>query len=292
MNEWIKLAIFFIIVTAVIFYFRQMIVGVWLTPKDPFPKKWRNILRKEVAYYNALNEGERLHFEYKIQEFLLNYQITPVETTIDLTDKLLIAASGVIPIFKFTNWRYENLKEILVYPGKFNQHFESEGEDRNVLGMVGRGIMDNKMILSKKALRNGFHNMTDRRNTAIHEFVHLIDMADGETDGIPKVLLEQPYVMPWLLLMKRKIDEITDQQSDINPYGGTSEIEFFAVASEYFFERPKQMAHKHPELYVLLEEIFDQDMDQLKLEKPKAIPRNGPCPCQSGKKYKNCCGAA
>ncbi|MEM6723469.1 MAG: zinc-dependent peptidase, partial [Bacteroidota bacterium] len=106
------------------------------------------------------------------------------------------------------------------------------------------------------------------------------------------ILLERPYVLPWLNLMKRKIDEIAAKKSDINPYGGTSRIEFFAVASEYFFERPKQLAAKHPELYVLLEEIFDHDMDERRLEKPKAIPRNGPCPCQSGKKYKFCCGSA
>jgi uncharacterized protein YecA (UPF0149 family) len=67
--------------------------------------------------------------------------------------------------------------------------------------------------------------------------------------------------------------------------------EFFSVVSEYFFERPKLLAKKHPELYALLEKIFKQEMRSKKLTKPlKKISRNSPCPCNSGKKFKKCCG--
>ncbi|MEO1435569.1 MAG: peptidase, partial [Bacteroidota bacterium] len=69
MEAWIKLTLFFILTTAVVIYFRKMVIDVWRKPEDPFPRKWRNILRQEVAFYNALNAGEQLHFEYKIQEF-------------------------------------------------------------------------------------------------------------------------------------------------------------------------------------------------------------------------------
>jgi len=66
--------------------------------------------------------------------------------------------------------------------------------------------------------------------------------------------------------------------------------EFFAVASEYFFERPKLLAQKHPELYKVLEQIFNQDMRKRNLRKTsKAIGRNSPCPCGSGIKFKKCC---
>jgi Mlc titration factor MtfA (ptsG expression regulator) len=133
--------------------------------------------------------------------------------------------------------------------------------------MVGTGYMDGKMILSKKALHHGFKNETDKKNTAIHEFVHLIDKMDGEIDGVPEVLLEKQYILPWLDLMDQKIKEINKGKSDINAYGGTSKIEFFTVASEYFFERPKLLSKKHPELYKLLEQIFKQDMINISLKK-------------------------
>ena len=240
----------------------------------------------------ALNQEERNKFEYRIQEFILNYRITGIKNQVNDEDRILIAASGIIPVFKFPKWRYTNLAEILLYPNTFSRDFKTEGEGRNVLGMVGNGPMEGIMILSKPALHLGFDNDSDKKNTALHEFIHLIDKMDGSIDGVPDLLLERPYVLPWLDLIKKKIIEISEGDSDINPYGATNEIEFFAVVSEYFFERPKLMAHKHPKLYELLEEIFDHDMDERQLRKQKnKFGRNSACPCGSGKKFKRCCGS-
>jgi hypothetical protein len=144
----------------------------------------------------------------------------------------------------------------------FNEKFETEGEERRVSGMVGNGPMEGVMILSQKALRLGFQNETDKKNTAIHEFVHLIDKVDGTVDGIPALLMEKQYAIPWLDFISKKIEEIHEGKSDINPYGGTNRAEFFSVVSEYFFERPKLLKRKHPELYKLLEGIFKQDMSK------------------------------
>lgn len=258
---------------------------------EQFPVEWKIILSKRVLFYNSLNEDEKTHFEYKIQEFLLDCRITGIDTTIDATDKLLVASSAVIPIFGFKEWRYHNIYEVLVYPTSFNERFETAGADRNILGMVGTGYMEGKMILSKQALHTGFSNETDKKNTAIHEFVHLIDKTDGIIDGIPKLLLARQYAIPWLDLINKKIQEIHDNESDINPYGSTNREEFFSVASEYFFEQPQLLANKHPELYTLLEKAFNQKMTTRYKNKEKlVIGRNSPCPCNSGVKFKKCCG--
>lgn len=263
----------------------------WKIPKEAFPTRWRIILSQEVAFYNALSAEEKKRFEFKIQEFLLNCKITGIETQVNITDKLLVASSAIIPIFAFDNWRYSNIYEVLVYPSAFNEKFETNGSDKFIAGMVGTGYMEGKMILSKQALQHGFKNESDKNNTAIHEFVHLIDKSDGATDGIPSLLLEKQYAIPWIDLINKKIDEVYEGKTDINPYGGTNRAEFFSVVSEYFFERPKLLADKHPELYKLLEEIFDQDMKSKKLRKHNVeIGRNTPCPCGSGKKFKHCCG--
>lgn len=283
-----------ILITATVaglwFLYRRAKNKSWNEPDKQFPPKWKTILSKKVPFYNSLNAEEKKLFGYKIQEFILNYQIVGIDVTIDVTDKLLVAASGVIPIFKFPDWRYTNLTEVLIYPDSFNMNFETTGPNRRILGMVGTGPLNGKMILSKKALHHGFDVDNDKRNTAIHEFIHLIDKVDGSIDGIPKILLERPYILPWLNLIHEKMEAIYSESSDINRYGGTSKIEFFAVACEYFFERPKLMAKKHPGLYDLLEKIFQQDMAQRNLKKVKVkIGRNDPCPCQSGIKYKRCC---
>ena len=263
----------------------------WKVPDEPFPEDWQIILNQEVSFYNSLSQEEKKRFEYKVQEFLLNCRITGIETSVDTTDKILVASSAVIPIFEFNDWKYSNIHEVLLYPSMFNEEFDTKGSERAILGMVGSGYMEGKMILSQQALKHGFKNESDKKNTAIHEFVHLIDKTDGSIDGIPSLLLEKQYAIPWIDLINKKIEEIYEGESDINPYGGTNRAEFFSVVSEYFFERPKLLAHNHPDLYKLLESVFKQDMSSRILKKNKAkIGRNSPCPCNSGKKFKNCCG--
>ena len=173
----------------------------------------------------------------------------------------------------------------------FNDKFETSGPNRNIMGMVGTGYMNGKMILSKPALHLGFSNESDKKNTAIHEFVHIIDKADGTIDGVPEVLMKKQYTIPWLELIHEKIEDIHEMDSDINPYGATNRAEFFAVASEYFFERPKLLAKKHPTLYRSMERLFNQNMASRNMKKTSsAISRNSPCPYNSGNKFKKCCG--
>jgi Mlc titration factor MtfA (ptsG expression regulator) len=88
--------------------------------------------------------------------------------------------------------------------------------------------------------------------------VHLLDKTDGMTDGIPERLLEHQYITPWLRLMHKEMDAINNDTSDIRKYGATNQAEFFAVASEYFFERPGLFKRKHPELYRMLKLSFQK----------------------------------
>ena len=287
--------IFFIIIAALGFYSYNWNLNKkkkWTAPEQKFPTKWRILLNEEIPFYRALTAAEKEKFEFKVQEFLLNCDIMGVGTEITITDKIRVASSAIIPIFGFENWQYFNLKEVLIYPGIFNQEFETEGPNRNVLGMVGTGYMDGKMILSQQALAHGFENTTDKKNTAIHEFAHLIDKRDGVIDGVPSALLGEKYLEPWIEYIDKKLDKVFEGDSDINPYGGTNRAEFFSVTSEYFFERPKLLEKKHPELYKLLEKIYKQDLSDRDLtKKAEDISRNSPCPCGSGEKYKNCCGS-
>ena len=135
----------------------------WIEPSDPFPAQWRVILAGKVAYYNTLSKEEKGLFEYKVQEFLLNCRITGVQTQVDTTDKLLVASSAIIPILKFSQWKYTNISEVLVYPSLFNEDFKTEGSGRRIAGMVGNGYMEGMMILSKQALRLGFANESDKK---------------------------------------------------------------------------------------------------------------------------------
>lgn len=264
---------------------------------EPFPAEWEVVLQQEVLFFRVLPDDDKRRFRRELQVFLGEKLITGIGTDLDVKTRVLVGAAAVIPIFGFPEWEWDQIREVLVYPDRFNQeHAFEEGSDRHTLGMVGNRAYNGMMILSKPDLLQGFHNDGDKRNVALHEFAHLVDKSDGSIDGLPAVGLPREAIGPWIELVRRKMAEMRDGDSDIHPYGLTNESEFFAVAAEYFFERPGVMQRKHPELYAMLARVFQQSLAgrarQLREERKRGRPqfgRNSPCPCGSGEKYKKCC---
>ncbi len=227
-------------------------------PLPPFPETYRHLLETEVPFYTRLDAGGRAQFEQRMQRFLWDVRITGINTEVTDLDRVLIGAGAIIPIFGFPGWEYRHLNEVLLYPDSFDEDFSQEGSGRNILGLVGNGPFERVMILSRHELRQGFLNKTGKNNTVIHEFVHLIDKSDGSIDGIPEHFTDKQTAIPWIQLMQKEINKIMRNQSDIDPYGATNQAEFFAVVSEYFFERPDLLQQKHPQLYAAMAKIFRQ----------------------------------
>ena len=225
---------------------------------EVFPINWHNLLIKHVHFYKNLPVAEQKRFQSRMMLFLSEVHLDSVGFELDDLDKVLIASSAVIPVFNFPEWYYKSLSTVLVYPDHFNEDlgFAQTDENRQIAGIVGNGQFKNQMLLSRKALHSGFKKKSHVHNTGIHEFVHLIDKQDGIIDGVPERLIQEPYVIPWLKTIHKKMEDINNNKSDIRNYGGTNEAEFLAVASEYFFERPKLMKKKHPDLYQMLKVCF------------------------------------
>ncbi|MEL7148225.1 MAG: zinc-dependent peptidase [Bacteroidota bacterium] len=258
-----------------------------------FPDSWKKILVEKVSFYAQLDNMQKEVFEDDVLRFLEDVRITGVETEVDITDRLLVASSAVIPVLGFPGWEYTFLDEVLLYPGAFDRNFgEASAESEYITGMVGNGPMEGKMILSKPSLHLGFSNDRDKKNVGVHEFIHLIDKEDGSIDGLPLQLNKEVYAVPWLELIRTKTQQILENKSDINSYGATNQQEFLSVAGEYFFERPHLLKSKHPELYKYLSLAFNQQPEEVidKRRSRRQKPgRNSPCICGSGEKYKNCC---
>ena len=228
------------------------------------PPNSKELLSATVLFYRRLDDAGKASFEERVRDFLARTAITGTQGLIvtDL-DKLLVASAAIIPIFSFPYWRYNNINEVLLYKDAFNHDYQQEGDGRNIIGMVGSGALEGQMILSEPALINSFRYPDDGHNNAIHEFVHLLDKADGAVDGVPEYLLSQTYIIPWVKHIRETIAQMRENgASDINFYGATNEAEFLAVVSEYFFEKPEQLKEHHPELYKFLEEMFHPKSDQ------------------------------
>lgn len=259
----------------------------------PFPQDWKMLLNQHVHFYQNLNHDDKSIFENKVRNFLSQVRITGIRLEVSDLDRLLVASSAVIPLFNLPKWTYTHLHEVLLYPSHFDSDFSTEDPKEVITGMVGSDRnMDGIMILCRESLIHGFSNTTDKRNVGVHEFVHILDKQDGQIDGVSLALNDPAHLEPWLSLVRQKIIAIKEGTSDIDEYAATGEEEFLAVTSEYFFEKPKQLKRKHPELYGFLQKVYQQDMiTRLKeaFKRKKRVGRNDLCPCGSGEKFKKCC---
>ncbi len=224
--------------------------------QSQLPDNYKELLHDYVLFYRQLDEAGKDAFEKRVEEFLAAVKITGVKAEVEAMDRIFIAAGAIIPVYHIPDWQYINLHEVLLYPGAFNHEFDQQGDDRYYAGMVGNGALQHVMVLTKWQLRQGFINNNDARNTAIHEFVHLIDKMDGTMDGVPEIILERTYTAQWKSLMETTISQMKTGATDIDMYGATNTVEFFAVISEYFFEQPALLAARHPDLFAMLERIY------------------------------------
>ncbi len=277
----------------------------------PFPTAWRTLLLEHVAFYHGLDPAGQTRFEQAMQLFLARTRLTGIQTEVDDLTRVLTAAAAVIPVFGFPGWEYTTLHEVLLVPDAWplETHSTRPGQQRQapqgaLLGSVQRFQTSQYMRLSRAALVQGFADAEDKHNVGVHEFAHLVDEADGQIDGVPGAGLPPALRPAWLAMMQRELAAIRAGHSDIDPYGGTSEAEFFAVVNEYFFERPEQLRERHPALFDLLAQALHQHPEQTLAARPgrldprqwlrqlrakkKVLGRNSPCPCGSGKKYKDC----
>jgi len=278
-------------------FFTQMLVRLiqsirsMLFPEAPAPieitVEQRSILANKVSFYASLSDADKPIFEQGCMAFIANTEFVGHNLEVSDADRLLVASGSVILAWGFDQWHYVKVDTVYLVPASFNDSSEFHQNDSNITGLVGTAHLRGKMILSQAALHQGFNNDQDKRNVAIHEFAHLIDMADGDIDGLPRQISEHSYSLPWLELVARKIKQIDNRKSDIRQYGATNNAEFFSVASEYFFERPKRLKQKHPELYSHLQRFYKQN--RADVHQAERIRKKAPCPCGSGKRYKRCC---
>jgi len=259
--------------------------------EQPFPASWEQVLQSHVAFFRALPAQEKERFRELVKVFLDEVRVTGIQTEVDDTIRVLVAASAAIPIFGFHDWEYHRLGEVLVYPESFGDEYQTTGSaDETTLGMVGLKQLRGVMILSKPSLLAGFDTPSTGDNVGIHEFAHLVELEESENGPPPEV--PWPAVKHWMKYVARELSHPSKNRSYIRDYAYTNEHEFFAVLTEYFFQSPDLLERNDPRLYGMLRKMFHQDtaslMKQTFSRRPR-YSRNAPCPCGSGKKYKHCC---
>ena len=258
----IVLAIVVVMWTVVLFVRREQRRKLYTAP---FPDAWIDILKRNLPPYPALSAEEQLRLHGTINVLL---GMTHFEGCgeLELTDEIrvTIAAHACMLLLNRTAAVYPGLRTILVYPstyvagkkGLFTN--ESPGSVR-----LGESWNSGVVVLAWNSVKGGATNFDDGHNVTLHEFAHQLDQADGEADGAPGLEDRSSY-RTWAKVLSREYKALRKRSKKgrrtvMDSYGATNPAEFFAVATETFFEKPKQMKKKHAELYEELKQYYKTD---------------------------------
>jgi Mlc titration factor MtfA (ptsG expression regulator) len=230
----------------------------------PFPVAWRDIIFRNVPYYRYLEQAEQARLCDDLRIFVAEKHWEGCGG-LEMTDeiKVTIAANACLLVLGLEHDCFDRVRSILVYPGGYTDPrpqagpggIMTTGEAR--LGEATRGVV----VLSWAEVRE--ETLGRGHNVVFHEFAHQLDMLDGVVDGTPPLGSRGAYAR-WRNVMTAEYRRLCSDTEHgratlLDKYGTRNEAEFFAVATECFFERATQMRHRHPELYNLLRDYYRQD---------------------------------
>ncbi len=237
----------------------------------PFKEEFRKILLQTPHYKNlSLEDKEKL--ERSIIRFAYTKEF--IGAGIDVTHEMKVIISFYACLLLLhikTKSCYENLKTVIIYPTSVMTQKESYVGgiySKEQLLISGQSSNDTVVLIWDDVKREAYHPRHD--NVIVHEFAHEIDFMDGEIDGVPPI--EKSKYNEWVNVIYKdfhELSEIVSKNRDwgryklIGSYAGTNEAEFFAVISERFFESPKSLKEKFPELYSELLSFYKIDTIEL-----------------------------
>ena len=238
--------------------------------ETPFPDPWREILAANMAHFGHLNPEEQRHLTELTQVFIAEKDWEGCNG-LELTDEIRVTIAGqaCLLLLGFEHDLYRNVETILVYPSTViprraeEPMFARPTIVNEVVPLLGEAHGRGPVILTWDAVRRGGVHPELGHNVVYHEFAHKLDMLDESVDGTPPLETREQY-RAWVEVCTREYEELRErsergERTLLDPYGGTDVGEFFAVATECFFDRAIELSETHPELYGVLSEFYRQD---------------------------------
>ncbi len=224
--------------------------------RRPVPEHWVPILEHDVPFYRRLSTD-------MVQRFLELLKVFVWEKTfigaggMEITDRVrvIISASAVRLVLYLDLSYYDRLTEIVVYPFIYKHKDEEKA-------LLGEAWDWGTVVLSWPAVLEGLSHPGHGHETTIHEFAHVLDRGDGSFNGTPRLKARADY-SPWARIMSRHFFRLRKgdaiESKVLRMYGAMNEAEFFAVATESYFEKPLRMKELTPDLYVELQAFYGGD---------------------------------
>jgi len=236
----------------------------------PFPDAWRRILQRNMRHFSYLDAEEQARLCQRIQRFVAEkYWEGCGGLQLDDEIRVTIAGQACLLVLGYEGVLYANVETILVYPSAVKPRRVEEPifaaprivPDEQVL--LGEAHRRGPVILTWDAVRRGGIHPELGHNVVYHEFAHKLDMLDGAVDGVPPLASREQHER-WLAVCRQAYEELRQGvdrglETFLDPYGLSDQAEFFAVATEAFFDEPVRLRFLHPELYSVLSEFYRQE---------------------------------
>ena len=259
------LLLIFITVVSYLFIWPK-VLRRWILSK-PFPESWLAILKNRLPIYKNLSTDQQLELQNHIKLFVHNKQFIGC-AGLDVTDeiKVTIASQASLLLLNRPTHEYAKLQFIYIYPTSFR----ATQKVRDELGLVSTQTRDllgeswdsGKVVLAWDNVEQGVRNFTDGYNVVLHEFAHQLDQESGSANGAPLLYTKAAY-KSWAYVFGKEFEALKNSDptkaSLIDRYGATNAAEFFAVATETFFEEPHKLYQNHHALFEELSRYYHLD---------------------------------
>ncbi|MDF7809477.1 zinc-dependent peptidase [Pontiellaceae bacterium B12219] len=220
--------------------------------QTPPPPHWFQTLEKTLPMIGKLTKEQWKQLSGYMQIFLAEKRFEGcggLEITEEI--KITVAAEACMLLLGRETAVYPKLKTVILYP-----HTYTDGETARLGESWNSGVV----VLSWNSVLGGARNFEDGQNVVFHEFAHQLDQEDGAADGAP-ILEERSAYSAWARVFNREYNHLVKETNQghkdvMDQYGATNPAEFFAVATETFFEKPRQLQLNHPELYRELQHYY------------------------------------
>ena len=236
--------------------------------RTAFPAEWQAIIEKNVPYVALLPPEDREELLGHVRVFLAEKNFEGCGG-LQATDEIrvTIAAQACVLLLHRQTDIYPDLESILVYPSTYVVPEGRQGLDGLIAegpqARLGESWAHDVVVLAWDCVLSGAADIHDGHNVVLHEFAHQLDQESGTGPGSP-VLPRRSMYVAWARVLGHDFDQLVHDTAHhhrtlLDRYGATNPAEFFAVATETFFEKPSQLRSKHPELYAQLQQFYRQD---------------------------------
>ncbi len=225
----------------------------------PFPPDHLAIIEKNVAYFAKLSPEEQGELIGHVKVFV-DEKIFEGAGGLEMKDEIrvTIAAQACVLLLHRDTDYYPGLVCIVVYPAAYVAKTRKKGIEQEQT-RLGESHSYDRVVVAWDAVRTGAADIHDAQNVVLHEFAHQLDYEDGLYDGTPS-LPNRSAIRTWARVFTEDFQKLSAEGDDVlDDYGAEDSAEFFAVATEAFFEKPAQLRAKHPRLYEQLVQYFKQD---------------------------------